>query len=57
MLKLYDKPISEATTSIDSKFLMTIMEKNEEIEQASGNKAKILELMKENKDTLDSLTK
>lgn len=57
MLKLYNTSISEETTSLNPEFLMTIMEKNEQVESASGDKDKVLNLIKENREVLENLTK
>lgn len=57
MLQLKGVSISEETTSLNSKFLMEIMERNEEIENAIKNRDKVLELVKESKEILDTLSK
>ncbi|XP_020294420.1 iron-sulfur cluster co-chaperone protein HscB, mitochondrial [Pseudomyrmex gracilis] len=57
MLKLKGVSISEETTSLNPEFLMEIMERNEEIENAIKNRDKVLELVKESKEILDTLSK
>lgn len=57
MLKLHNVFISEETSISNPEFLMEIMEKNEEVEEACESKEKTLELLKKNQATLDSLTK
>nr|XP_012141878.1 PREDICTED: iron-sulfur cluster co-chaperone protein HscB, mitochondrial isoform X1 [Megachile rotundata] len=57
MLKLHDIIISEDTDSVNAAFLMEIMEKNEEIDEADNDKEKIKQLMQENERTLSDLTK
>ncbi|CAH0713641.1 unnamed protein product, partial [Brenthis ino] len=55
MLKLRGKEISE-NTQIDHEFLMKIMEKNEEVENADTEE-EIMRLNKENKNVINSLQK
>ncbi|XP_058808336.1 iron-sulfur cluster co-chaperone protein HscB [Phymastichus coffea] len=57
MLKLHNVTIPEGTTSLEPEFLMEIMELNEEIEEASENKKKVLELLVKNRSTLTLLTR
>lgn len=57
MLELDNIQIPEGTTNLNPEFLMDIMEKNEEIEAASRNKEKVIQLMQENKEVLDTLSK
>jgi len=57
ILKLHNVSIPEETTSLEPEFLMEIMEINEQIEEASEDKGKTLELLKINRSVLDSLTK
>lgn len=57
MLKLNNIIISEETDSINAEFLMEIMEKNEEIDEADNDREKIKQLMQENERLLSNLTK
>lgn len=57
MLQLKGISIPEGTTNLNPEFLMEIMEHNEEIENAMGDKDKILKLAKESKKVLDTLSK
>lgn len=57
MLKLNGVDIPEGTTSLDPEFLMEIMEKNEEIEEASKDVDKVLGLIKENRETLEDCSR
>ncbi|CAK9806241.1 Iron-sulfur cluster co-chaperone protein HscB [Anthophora quadrimaculata] len=56
MLKLNGITISEETDNVHAEFLMEIMEKNEEIEDAGDDEEKIKKLMQENETVLNSLT-
>lgn len=57
MLKLNDITISEETDNMNAEFLMEIMEKNEEIEDAGDDVEKIKKLVQENEIMLNNLTK
>lgn len=57
LLQLNNLTIPEGTTSLNAEFLMEIMEKNEEVEAASGDKEKIIKLIQENTEKLDNLSK
>lgn len=57
MLQLKGVSIPEDTTNLNPEFLMEIMERNEEIENARENKDKILELAKNSKEELDTLSR
>lgn len=57
MLELRGMSITETTTSVNPEFLMTIMEKNEEIDNAGQDREKIIKLIEENKKVLNALTK
>ncbi|XP_012540746.1 iron-sulfur cluster co-chaperone protein HscB [Monomorium pharaonis] len=57
MLQLKGISIPEGTTSLNPDFLMEIMERNEEIENAIEDKDKVLKLAKESKELLDTLSK
>lgn len=57
MLQLKGISIPEATTNLNPEFLMEIMERNEEIENAMEDKDKIIKLAKESKEVLDTLSK
>lgn len=57
MLQLEGISISEETTNLNPEFLMEIMERNEEIENAMENKDKVFKLAKESKEMLDTLSK
>lgn len=57
MLKLNGVSVPEGTTNLDPKFLMEIMEKNEEIEAAEQDTNNIMKLVDENKEILDALAK
>lgn len=56
MLKLHDISIPEETDNINSKFLMEIMEINEEIDDAMNDESKIKKLVKENETILHNLS-
>ncbi|CAK9800241.1 Iron-sulfur cluster co-chaperone protein HscB [Anthophora plagiata] len=56
MLKLNGVTISEETDNVHAEFLMEIMEKNEEIEDAGSDEEKIKKLMQENETVLNTLT-
>ncbi|XP_076645545.1 iron-sulfur cluster co-chaperone protein HscB-like protein, mitochondrial [Halictus rubicundus] len=56
MLELNNITISEDTDDTDPEFLMEIMERNEEVENALNNHTKIKELAKENDKILNSLS-
>lgn len=55
MLELNGITISEGTDNVNAEFLMEIMEKNEEIEDAANNEEKIKKLIQENETILNSL--
>ncbi|KAL6267662.1 hypothetical protein P5V15_000737 [Pogonomyrmex californicus] len=57
MLQLKGISIPEGTTNLNPEFLMEIMERNEEIENAIEDKDKILKFAKESKELLDKLSK
>ncbi|KAF3426998.1 hypothetical protein E2986_08792 [Frieseomelitta varia] len=57
MLKLNGITISEETDSLNAEFLMKIMEKNEEIEEATNNVEKIKKLVQDNEIILNNLAK
>ncbi|KAK1127426.1 hypothetical protein K0M31_003964 [Melipona bicolor] len=57
MLKLNGITISEETDNINAEFLMEIMEKNEEIEEAANNVEKIKKLVQDNELILNNLAK
>ena len=57
MLKLNGITISEETDSLNAEFLMKIMEKNEEIEEATNNVEKIKKLVQDNETILNNLAK
>lgn len=57
MLQLKGISIPEETTTLNPEFLMEIMERNEEIENAIENRDKLLKLTKESKEMLDKLSK
>ncbi|EZA57764.1 hypothetical protein DMN91_003037 [Ooceraea biroi] len=57
MLQLKGISIPEGTTNLNPEFLMEIMERNEEIENATGDKDKISKLAKESRELLDTLSK
>ncbi|KAL6432245.1 hypothetical protein ACFW04_006718 [Cataglyphis niger] len=57
MLQLKGISIPEATINLNPEFLMEIMERNEEIENAMEDKDKIIKLAKESKEVLDTLSK
>lgn len=57
MLQLKGISIPEGTTNLNPEFLMEIMERNEEIENAIEDKDKILKLTKESKELLDTMSK
>ncbi|EFN60606.1 Co-chaperone protein HscB, mitochondrial [Camponotus floridanus] len=48
--------ISEETTNLNPEFLMEIMERNEEIENAMEDKDKVFKLAKESKEMLETLS-
>ncbi|PBC29236.1 Iron-sulfur cluster co-chaperone protein HscB [Apis cerana cerana] len=55
MLELNGITISEGTDNVNAEFLMEIMEKNEEIEDAANNEEKIKKLIQENETILNNL--
>ncbi|XP_006615455.2 iron-sulfur cluster co-chaperone protein HscB [Apis dorsata] len=55
MLELNGITISEGTDNVNAEFLMEIMEKNEEIEDAANNEEKIKKLIQENETILNTL--
>jgi len=57
MLQLKGISIPEGTTNLNPDFLMEIMERNEEIENAMDDKDKILKLTKRSKELLDISSK
>lgn len=57
MLKLNNVEIPEGTTSLNPGFLMEIMEKNEEVEAASKDADKVLNLVKENRKILEDYSR
>lgn len=57
ILELKGISIPEGTTSLNSEFLIEIMERNEEIENAIENKNKVLKLAKESKELLNKMSK
>lgn len=57
MLQLKGISIPEETTNLNPEFLMEIMERNEEIENAMGDKDKIFQLVKKSNEVLDTLSK
>lgn len=57
MLQLKGISIPEGTTSLNPEFFIKIMERNEEIENATEDKDKILKLAKESKELLDTMSK
>jgi len=57
MLQLKGISIPEGTTSLNPEFLMEIMERNEEIENAIKDKDEILKLAKESKELIDIMSK
>ncbi|XP_076623745.1 iron-sulfur cluster co-chaperone protein HscB-like protein, mitochondrial isoform X1 [Colletes latitarsis] len=56
MLKLNNRTIPEETDNINAEFLMEIMEKNEEIDDAFNDHEKIKKLMEENEVVLNNLS-
>ncbi|XP_011267499.1 iron-sulfur cluster co-chaperone protein HscB, mitochondrial [Camponotus floridanus] len=56
MLQLEGISISEETTNLNPEFLMEIMERNEEIENAMEDKDKVFKLAKESKEMLETLS-
>ncbi|XP_017788355.1 PREDICTED: iron-sulfur cluster co-chaperone protein HscB, mitochondrial [Habropoda laboriosa] len=56
MLKLNGITISEGTDNVDPEFLMELMEKNEEIDDAEDNEEKINKLVQDNQSVLNKLT-
>ncbi|XP_014230543.1 iron-sulfur cluster co-chaperone protein HscB, mitochondrial [Trichogramma pretiosum] len=57
MLKLQGITLSDETNSSDPEFLMEVMEKNEEIEEASKDKDEVFKFLEENRAKILSLTK
>ena len=57
MLSLKNINLPEGTTSLNSEFLMEIMERNEKVEAASKDTDKVIELVRENDEILDDLSK
>lgn len=57
MLELKGISIPEGTTSLNPEFLIEIMERNEEIENAIEDKNKVLKLAKESKELLNKMSK
>ncbi|KAG7201742.1 hypothetical protein KM043_004464 [Ampulex compressa] len=57
LLELNNISVPEGTTNLNPEFLMEIMERNEEVENAKDDKDKIVRLLHENKEMLDTLTK
>ena len=57
MLSLKNINLPEGTTSLNSEFLMEIMERNETVEAASKDTDKVIELVRENDEILDDLSK
>ncbi|XP_046434475.1 iron-sulfur cluster co-chaperone protein HscB [Neodiprion fabricii] len=57
MLALEKLEIPEGTTTLDPEFLMTVMEKNEEIEAATDNAEKVMKLIMENREILADYTR
>ncbi|KAK0078341.1 hypothetical protein PV325_002663 [Microctonus aethiopoides] len=57
LLELNNITISEGTTSLEPEFLMEIMERNEEVEEATDNKDKLLTLTAETNKILTELSK
>ncbi|XP_034944701.1 iron-sulfur cluster co-chaperone protein HscB [Chelonus insularis] len=57
LLELNNMSIPEGKTDLDPKFLMEIMEKNEAVEEAANDQTKIVDLAKENRKTLDTLSR
>ncbi|CAD1476767.1 unnamed protein product, partial [Heterotrigona itama] len=57
ILKLNGITISEETDNINAEFLMEIMEKNEEIEDAANDEEKIKKLVQDNEIILNNLAK
>lgn len=56
MLQLKGISIPEGTTSLNAEFLMEIMERNEEIDNAADDRDKVLKLTRESKELLDKLS-
>lgn len=56
MLKLYGVTVPDETDSANAEFLMEIMEKNEEVEDAMTDIGKIKKLVQENDAVLKSLS-
>lgn len=56
MLGLKELEIQEGSSTLDPGFLMEIMEKNEEVEAASKDAEKVLQLIKENREILEDYT-
>lgn len=57
ILKLNGITISEETDNVNAEFLMEIMEKNEEIEDAANDEEKIKKLVQDNEIVLNNLAK
>ncbi|XP_011298586.1 iron-sulfur cluster co-chaperone protein HscB, mitochondrial isoform X1 [Fopius arisanus] len=57
LLKLKNLTIPEGTTSLDPMFLMEIMERNEEVQDAANNKDKIKKLVVKNHTILEELSR
>lgn len=57
MLQLKGISIPKETTNLNPEFLMEIMERNEEIESAAGDKDKILKLTMKSKEELNTLSR
>jgi len=57
MLQLKGISIPEGTTSLNPEFLIEIMERNEEIENAIKDNDKVLKLAKESKELLNTMSK
>ena len=56
MLKLNGVTIPDETDNVNAEFLMEIMEKNEEVEDAKTDTVKIKHLVQENEAVLKSLS-
>ena len=57
ILQLTDNSSIEEFNNSDPEFLMKIMEKNEQVEDVSKDKSKVLELFKHNQKNLEQLIK
>lgn len=57
MLQLEGISIPEGTTDLNPGFLIEIIERNEEIDNTINDKDKILDLAKEYKEILDTMSK